>query len=158
MAATQHGNHWLAASWLTLGALGVVKNDCERTEIEYFVVVYFRAMPPPCCPTPALVACRCRPLPLRVVAPSTVYEYLMVLVGSTSQLRSIFYGKLRPAGAQTIWLLHFMLQMYATQQKTSILNNNHPTKNNTMVEPVAATAAWLWRISQPYPREPLRKG
>jgi len=55
-------------------------------------------------------------------------------------------------------VLHFMLQMHATQRKTSILNNNHPTKNNTMVETVAATAAWLWRISQPYPREPLRKG
>jgi len=27
-----------------------------------------------------------------------------------------------------------------------------------MVEPVTATAAWLWRISQPYPREPLWKG
>jgi hypothetical protein len=27
-----------------------------------------------------------------------------------------------------------------------------------MVEPVAATATWLWRISQPYPREPLWKG
>ena len=62
----------------------------------------------------------------------------------TRRLVHIFYGKLRPAGAQTVWLLHFMLQMYATQKKTSILNNNHPTKNNTMVEPVAATAAWLW--------------
>ncbi len=30
-----------------LGALGVVKNDCERTEIECLVFVYFRAMPPP---------------------------------------------------------------------------------------------------------------
>jgi hypothetical protein len=76
----------------------------------------------------------------------------------TRRLVPIFYGKLRPAGAQTVWLLHFMVQMYATQRKTSILNNNHPTKNNTMVEPVAVTAAWLWRISQPYPREPLRKG
>jgi hypothetical protein len=56
----------------------------------------------------------------------------------------IFYSNLKPAGAQTIWLLHFMLQMYATQQKTSILNTNHPTKNNTMVESVNATAAWLW--------------
>jgi hypothetical protein len=36
-----------------------------------------------------------------------------------------------------------MLQMCATQQKTSILNNNHPTKNNTMVEPVAGLAARL---------------
>ena len=27
-----------------------------------------------------------------------------------------------------------------------------------MVKSVAATAAWLWQISQPYPREPLRKG
>jgi hypothetical protein len=54
-----------------------------------------------------------------------------------------FYGNLRPAGAQTVWLLHFMLQMYATQQKTSILNNNHLTKNNTMVELVAGLAARL---------------
>ena len=61
----------------------------------------------------------------------------------TRRLVPIFYGKLRPAGAQTVWLLHFMLQMYATQQKTSILNNNHPTKNNTMVEPVAGLAAQL---------------
>jgi hypothetical protein len=36
-----------------------------------------------------------------------------------------------------------MLQMYATQQKTFILNNNHPTTNNTMVEPVAGLAAQL---------------
>jgi hypothetical protein len=27
--------------------------------------------------------------------------------------------------------------------KTSILNNNHPSKNNTMVEPVAGLAAQL---------------
>ena len=33
------------------------------------------------------------------------------------RLAPIFYGKLRPAGAQIVWLLHFMLQMYATQQK-----------------------------------------
>ena len=39
-----------------------------------------------------------------------------------------------------------------------LVTDNHPTKNNIMVEPVAATAAWLWQISQPYPREPLRKG
>ena len=55
---------------------------------------------------------------------------------TTRRLVPIFY-------AQTIWLLHCMLQMYATQQKTSILNNNHPTKNNTMVEPVAGLAARL---------------
>jgi hypothetical protein len=74
------------------------------------------------------------------------------------RLVPIFYGNLRLAGAQTIWLLHFMLQMCATQQKTSILNNNHPTKHSTIVEPVAVTVAWLWQISQPYPREPLWKG
>ena len=62
---------------------------------------------------------------------------------TTRRLVPNFYGNLRPAGAQTVWLLHFMLQMYATQQKTSILNNNHPTKNNTMVEPVAGLAAQL---------------
>jgi len=44
---------------------------------------------------------------------------------------------------RVVWLLHFMLQMYAIQQKTSIINNNHPTKNNTMVEPVAGLAAQL---------------
>jgi len=48
--------------------------------------------------------------------------------------------------------------MYATQQKTSILNNNHPTKNNTMVEPVTGLAAQLWCFELPHPREPLRKG
>jgi len=73
----------------------------------------------------------------------------------TSRLVPIFYGKLRPAGAQTVWLLHFMLQLttlsYSTQQhkkqtKTPILphrstcyigivgkdgrqGSNHPTKN-----------------------------
>ena len=52
---------------------------------------------------------------------------------TTRRLAPNFYGNLRPAGAQTVLLLHFMLQMYATQQETSILNNN-PTKNNTMVE------------------------
>ena len=63
----------------------------------------------------------------------------------TRRLVLIFYGNLRPAGAQTVWLLHFMLQMlHTTQQKTSILNNSHPTKNNTMVEPgVAGLAARL---------------
>jgi hypothetical protein len=35
---------------------------------------------------------------------------------------------------------------------------NHPTNTITMVAPFAATAAWLWQISQPYPRDPLRKG
>ena len=33
----------------------------------------------------------------------------------------IFCGNLRPAGAKTVWLLYFMLQMYATQQKTFLL-------------------------------------
>ncbi len=35
---------------------------------------------------------------------------------------------------------------------------DHPTNTITMVAPFAATAAWLWQISQPYPWEPLRKG
>jgi hypothetical protein len=35
---------------------------------------------------------------------------------------------------------------------------DHPTKTITMVVPFAATAAWLWRISHPYPQEPLWKG
>ena len=62
---------------------------------------------------------------------------------TTRRLVPNFYGNLRPAGTQTVWLLHFMLQMYDTQQKTSILNNNHPIQNNTMVEPVAGLAAQL---------------
>jgi hypothetical protein len=68
------------------------------------------------------------------------------------------YGNLRPAGAKTVWLLQSMLQMYATQHKTSILNNNYPTKNNTMVEPVAGLVTWLQCFEPPHPREPLRKG
>jgi hypothetical protein len=72
--------------------------------------------------------------------------HLEICSGTNLRLRRLvpnFYGNLRLAGAQTVWLLHFMLQMYTTQQKTSILNNNHPTKNNTMVEPVAGLAARL---------------
>jgi len=58
----------------------------------------------------------------------------------TRRLVPIFYGKLRPAGTQTIWLLHFMLQLttlsYSTQQHKQTKKSNHPTKNTTMVEPV----------------------
>ncbi len=53
---------------------------------------------------------------------------------TTRRLVPIFYGNLRPAGAQTIWLLDFMLQMYATQQKTSLRKNNQPTKITTVVD------------------------
>jgi len=42
---------------------------------------FFRAMLPRHL-TPALVACRCRPPPLRVVAPSADYEYLMLSLGA----------------------------------------------------------------------------
>jgi hypothetical protein len=35
---------------------------------------------------------------------------------------------------------------------------DHPTNHVTMVEPFATTAAWMWRINPPHPREPLRKG
>ncbi len=35
---------------------------------------------------------------------------------------------------------------------------DHPTNHVTMVEPFAATAAWMWRISPPHPWEPLWKG
>ncbi len=35
---------------------------------------------------------------------------------------------------------------------------DHPTNHITMVVPFTAAAAWLWQISKPYPREPLRKG
>jgi hypothetical protein len=72
--------------------------------------------------------------------------HLGICSGTNLRLRRLvpnFYGNLRLAGAQTVWLLHFMLQMYTTQQKTSILNNNHPTKNNTMVEQVAGLVARL---------------
>ena len=78
-----------------------------------------------------------------ILAGAVCVVWELVLVQTYHRLVPNFYGNLRPAGAQTVWLLHFMLQMYATQQKTSILNNNHPTKNNTMVEPVAGLAAQL---------------
>jgi len=32
----------------------------------------------------------------------------------TRRLVPIFYGKLRPAGAQTVWLLHFMINVCYT--------------------------------------------
>jgi hypothetical protein len=40
---------------------------------------------------------------------------------TTRRFVPIFYGDLRPAGAQTVCLLRFMLQMYNTQQKTFLL-------------------------------------
>ena len=52
------------------------KKRKENTSLSQATFVYFRAMPPRHL-TPALVACRCRPPPLRVVAPSADYEYLM---------------------------------------------------------------------------------
>jgi hypothetical protein len=54
------------------------KKRKENTSWSQATFVYFRAMPPRHL-TPALVACRCRPPPLRVVAPSADYEYLMFL-------------------------------------------------------------------------------
>ncbi len=54
------------------------KKQKENTSWSQATFVYFRAMPPRHL-TPALVACRCRPPPLRVVAPSADYEYLMFL-------------------------------------------------------------------------------
>ena len=77
---------------------------------------------------------------------------------TTRRLVPIFYANLRPAGAQTVLLLRFLLQMYATQQKTSILNNNHPTKNNTMVKQVTGLAARLRCFEPPHPRETLWEG
>jgi hypothetical protein len=35
---------------------------------------------------------------------------------------------------------------------------DYPTNHITMVEPLATTAAWMWQISSPHPREPLQKG
>jgi hypothetical protein len=35
---------------------------------------------------------------------------------------------------------------------------DYPTNNITMGVPFAATAAWLWQISQSYPLESLWKG
>ena len=107
----------------------------------------------------AVLSRLCRGISLRVgffiiqVSASTGFDpswsslcHLGICSGTNLRLRRLvpnFYGNLRLAGAQTVWLLHFMLQMYTTQQKTSILNNNHPTKNNTMVEPVAGLVARL---------------
>ena len=54
------------------------KKGKENTSWSQATFVYFRAIPPRHL-TPALVACRCRPPPLRVVAPSADYEYLMFL-------------------------------------------------------------------------------
>ena len=54
------------------------KKRKENTSWSQATFVYFRAMPPRHL-TPALVACRCHPPPLRVVAPSADYEYLMFL-------------------------------------------------------------------------------
>jgi hypothetical protein len=36
--------------------------------------------------------------------------------------------------------------------------SNNPTKNSTIVEPVASLAAWLLCFEPHHPREPLRKG
>ena len=54
------------------------KKRKENTSWSQATFVYFRAMPPRHL-TPALVACRCRPPPPRVVASSADYEYLMFL-------------------------------------------------------------------------------
>ena len=95
------------------------------------------------------------------------------------RLVPIFYGNLRPAGVQTIWLLWYVLcynqLLYCTlrnkthEQKKlplvlyrSILyigiaqtdgrqGSNHPKKNTTMVEPVAGLAAWLLCFLPPRP-------
>ena len=52
------------------------KKRKENTSWSQATFVYFRAMPPRHL-TPALVACHCRPPPLRLVAPSADNEYLM---------------------------------------------------------------------------------
>ena len=54
------------------------KRKLNTSLSQQATLVYFRAMPPRHL-TPALVACHCRPPPLRVVAPSANYEYLMFL-------------------------------------------------------------------------------
>jgi hypothetical protein len=44
---------------------------------------------------------------------------------------------------QLIWMVDYLV--------------DHPTNHITMVVPFTATAAWLWQIIKPYPREPLWK-
>jgi len=72
------------------------KKRKENTSWSQATFVYFRAMPTRHL-TPALVACRCHPPPLHVVAPSTDYEYLMFLgarrsCGQSSEATSISVG------------------------------------------------------------------
>jgi hypothetical protein len=38
-----------------------------------------------------------------------------------------FYGNLRLAGAQTVWLLHFMLQMLYTTQQKKLYSKQQPS-------------------------------
>jgi hypothetical protein len=77
---------------------------------------------------------------------------------TTLRLILIFYGNLRLAGTQTIWLLHFMLQMYATQLKTSLLKNNHPTKTSPWWNRSPGLGSRLRCFEPPHARETLRKG
>jgi hypothetical protein len=59
--------------------------------------------------------------PLRSLSPPTGFDpswsslcHLGFFSGTslrTRRLVPIFYGNLRPAGVQTVWLLHFMLQL-----------------------------------------------
>ena len=48
----------------------------------------------------------------------------------TRRLVPIFYGNLRPAGAQTVWLLRFMLQL--TTLYCTLRNKTH--KKNTLLQ------------------------
>ena len=75
---------------------------------------------------------------------------------TTRRLVPIFYGNLRRAGAQTVWLLRFMLICYTTKNLSS--KNNHRIKNTTMVELVAGLATGLRCFEPPHPRETLWEG
>ena len=106
----------------------------------------------------------------------------------TRRLAPIFYGKLRPAGGQTIWLLRFMLQLTPQSKYSTLCSNNTHEQKKTPFLPYRSIcyagivqtdgrqgsniqkehhhggascrslAAWLLRFSAASPRQPLRKG
>ena len=104
----------------------------------------------------------------------------------TRRLVPIFYGNLRPAGAQTVWLLRFMLQLTTlyctlrnkTHEKNTLLQyrsyrsifnagiveangrqgSNHPKRTPPWWSrsPVSSGMAFVFPAAPP--RQPLRKG
>ena len=101
------------------------------------------------------------------------------------RLVPIFYGNLRLTGAQTVWLLRFMLQLTTlwydtlhnnTHEKIKLpllyrsicyagivemdgqQGSNHPAKNTTLVEPAAGLCGMAFSFPAAPPRQPLRKG